>query len=138
MATWDDANAYAEWLSKKTGRKWRLPTELEWEKAARGDSGRIFPWGNNWDPTLLNSYDRGPFDTMPVGKFSDGQSPYGMRDAAGQVFEWTSTPAGKGRYIVKGGSWDDKGCGVCRASARHSRLHSIRHILVGFRLILSD
>ena len=138
MVTWDDANAFAEWLSNKTDRKWRLPTELEWEKAARGADGRIFPWGNEWDPTRLNSHDKGPFDTMPVGAFPNGKSPYGMRDAAGQVFEWTSTPAGKGRYIVKGGSWDDKGCGVCRAAARHSRPHDIRHILVGFRLVLAD
>ena len=55
--------------------------------------------------------------------------------AAGQVFEWTETPAGKGRSIVKGGSWDDKGCGVCRPAAGHSRPDTIKHILIGFRLV---
>jgi formylglycine-generating enzyme required for sulfatase activity len=58
-----------------------------------------------------------------------------MLDAAGQVFEWTATPAGRGRFVVKGGSWDDKGCGVCRPAARHGRPEGIRHILIGFRLV---
>ena len=61
-----------------------------------------------------------------------------MLDAAGQVFEWTATPARRGRFIVKGGSWDDKGCGVCRPAARHSRPEDIRHILIGFRLVHDD
>ena len=115
-----DATAYAAWLSRVTGRAWRLPTELEWEKAARGTDGR---------------HDLGSFTTTPVGAFPSGASPYGVLDAAGQVFEWTSTPAASGRYIVKGGSWDDKGCGVCRAAARHSRPAALKHILIGFRLV---
>lgn len=130
-----DAEKFAEWLTSVTPYRWRLPTEREWEKAARGADGRRFPWGNEYDPNLLNSHDRGPFDTVPVGKFRAGASPYGMLDAAGQVFEWTATAAGSGRAIVKGGSWDDKGCGVCRAAARHSRPLGLKHILVGFRLV---
>ncbi len=129
-----DATAYAAWLSRTTGRVWRLPTELEWEKAARGTDGRQFPWGDEFDPTRLNSHDLGPFTTTPVGAFPSGASPYGVLDAAGQVFEWTSTPAASERYIVKGGSWDDKGCGVCRPAARHSRPAGLKHILIGFRL----
>jgi len=131
----NDASAYASWVSQKTGQTWRLPNELEWEKAARGVSGYVFPWGNTYDASRLNSHDLGPFDTLPVGSYPDGASPFGMHDAAGQVFEWTSTQAGKGRYIAKGGSWDDKGCGVCRPAARHSRPASLKHILIGFRLV---
>ena len=130
-----DARAYAAWLSEKTGRRWRLPRETEWEKAARGDDGRRFPWGDTYDPKRLNSHDLGPFDTMPVANFPAGASPYGLMDAAGQVFEWTATENRKGRYIVKGGSWDDKGCGVCRPAARHSRPEHLKHILIGFRLV---
>lgn len=131
-----DAKAYAAWLSKKTGETWRLPTEAEWEKAARGTEGRRFPWGAEYDPSRLNSHDKGPFDTLPVDAFPNGASPFGMLDPAGQAFEWTSTKAsGAGRYIVKGGSWDDSGCGICRPAARHSRPEGLKHILVGFRLV---
>lgn len=136
MVSWDDANAYAAWLSNTTGKAWRLPTAAEQEKAARGTDGRYFPWGNGFDPKRLNSHDLGPFDTMPVGRFPAGNSPFGLVDAAGQVFEWTSTKArGTDRYVVKGGSWDDKGCGICRPAAAHGRPRTIKHILTGFRLV---
>lgn len=130
-----DAQAYAGWLSRRTGRAWRLPTELEWEKAARGTGGPMFPWGDAFDAARLNSHDAGPFDTVPVGRFPAGASPFGVLDAAGQVYEWTATPAGPGRAIVKGGSWDDQGCGVCRPAARHGRLVTLKHVLIGFRLV---
>ncbi|MGY8993981.1 MAG: formylglycine-generating enzyme family protein [Rhodospirillales bacterium] len=94
-----------------------------------------FPWGNDYDPARLNSNDLGPFDTSPVGEYPAGVSPYGMLDTAGQVFEWTASGAGDGRHFVKGGSWDDKGCGICRLAARQPRPEGIKHILVGFRLI---
>jgi toxoflavin biosynthesis protein ToxD len=136
LVSYDDARAFARWLSERTGKTWRLPTETEWEKAARGTDGRRFPWGDAYDPRRLNNHDLGPFDTMPVGSFPEGASPFGPVDAAGQVFEWTATPAGAGRYIVKGGSWDDKGCGVCRPAARHSRPQRLKHILIGFRLVV--
>lgn len=130
-----DAVAFAAWLSRETGDVWRLPSEAEWEKAARGVDGRRFPWGDEFDPRLLNSADAGPFDTVPVGRHAAGVSPFGLLDAAGQVYEWTSTAAAPGRFVVKGGSWDDKGCGVCRPAARHSRPADLRHIIVGFRLV---
>ena len=130
-----DAGAFARWLSEKTGHKWRLPTEVEWEKAARGVDGRRFPWGDEFDASRLNSHDNGPFDTTRAGELLSGASPFGMLDAAGQVFEWTATADGDGRYTVKGGSWDDKGCGVCRPAAGHSRPANLRHILIGFRLV---
>lgn len=135
LVSYQDAEAFAAWLSDLTGQKWRLPSEAEWTKAARGTDGRWFPWGNDYDASRLNSHDEGPFDTMPVGSFKTGASPYGLLDAAGQVFEWTSTPGGPNRHIVKGGSWDDKGCGVCRPAARHSRPDHLKHILIGFRLV---
>ncbi|MEH6525990.1 MAG: SUMF1/EgtB/PvdO family nonheme iron enzyme [Sneathiella sp.] len=135
LVSHSSAVAYAMWLSDQTNEIWRLPTVEEWEKAARGPLGNRFPWGNDFDATLLNSHDRGPFDTLPVGSFPGGVSFYGMLDASGQLFEWTSTPASSNHYIVKGGSWDDKGCGVCRTAAWHTRPASIKHILVGFRLV---
>lgn len=136
LVSHSDATAYAAWLSKRTGKAWRLPAEVEWEKAARGVDGRRFPWGPEYDASRLNSHDKGPFDTLAVGSFPNGASPFGMLDPAGQVFEWTSTKAsGAGRYIVKGGSWDDSGCGICRPAARHSRPEALKHILVGFRLV---
>ncbi len=131
-----DAKAYAQWLSKKTGKKWQLPTEKQWEKAARGTNGLIFPWGDTFDPTKLNSNDMGPYDTVKVGQYPQGASPFGVLDAAGQVFEWTATATIPKRHLVKGGSWDDKGCGVCRSAARHARPVDLKHILVGFRLVL--
>ena len=130
-----DARAFAAWLSRETGDEWRLPSEAEWEKAARGPDGRRFPWGDAFDPERLNSHDAGPFDTIVAGEIPSGASPYGMLDAAGQVFEWTDTAGGEGRFIVKGGSWDDKGCGICRPAARHSRPAVLKHILIGFRLV---
>ncbi len=130
-----DAAAYAAWLSRRTGGTWRLPTEEEWEKAARGTDGRMFPWGGDFDARLLNSGDRGPLDSEPVGRHPGGKSPFGLLDWAGQVFEWTATKAAKGLYIVKGGAWDDRGCGVCRPAARHGRPAGLKHIIIGFRLV---
>ncbi|MBT6119760.1 MAG: SUMF1/EgtB/PvdO family nonheme iron enzyme [Rhodospirillaceae bacterium] len=130
-----DAQAYAAWLSKVTDVRWRLPSEREWEKAVRGADGRRFPWGDSFDPARLNSHDAGPFDTLPAGSFPDGAGPWGLLDGAGQVYEWTGTPERPGRYIVKGGSWDDSGCGICRPAARHARPAGIKHILIGFRLM---
>ena len=88
----------------------------------------------------IDSADGGPHDTVAVGSYPAGDGPYGLHDGAGLVFEWTATPAGNdrsgnGRYIVKGGSWDDRGCGVCRPAARHGRPAALRHILIGFRLV---
>lgn len=82
MVSYKDAQQYAAWLSRKTGETWRLPSEEEWEKAARGSDGRRFPWGDEFDPKRLNSHDAGPFD----GRYAQGQSLYGLLDAAGQVF----------------------------------------------------
>ncbi len=138
MVSWDSAARYARWLAAKTGLNWQLPTEEQWEKAARGTDGRRFPWGESFDPTRLNSHDNGPFDTVSVDAHPNGASPYGMLDAAGQVYEWTRSTYTQDRYVVKGGSWDDSGCGICRPAARHTRPRHLKHILVGFRLVVED
>lgn len=86
--SWADAQAYCRWLSDQTGRPYRLPTEAEWEKAARGTDGRLYPWGNEWLPGRCN-FDSD--DTTSVTAFSEGVSPYGCYDMLGNAQEWTST-----------------------------------------------
>lgn len=105
---WEDAGAYARWAGK------RLPSEAEWIKAAGGEDGRSYPWGNNWEADRCNSVGsqdgfEGP---APVGKFPLGASPYGVMDMAGNVWEWVAQEPSKGASsdsgnvrIGKGGSW---------------------------------
>ena len=94
--SWYDAVAFCDWLRQATGRPFRLPGEAEWEKAARGVDGRLYPWGDDWDPTRLNSYERGAGDTTPVGRYSPaGDSPYEAADLSGNVWEWTRSLWGK-------------------------------------------
>ncbi len=129
----DDAVAYCAWMGQNLKRKSRLPTEVEWEKAARGTDGRIFPWGNEWHSSYLNSGERFG-TTTPVSRFPEGKSPYGLFDMVGNVFEWTASRWDDQKYVVKGCSWDDLP-GTCRAAMRHGRPPQSKHILIGFRCV---
>jgi len=105
--SWDDAVAYCRWLSEKTGQPYRLPTEAEWEKAARGAAGRRYPWGSQFEPGRCNSEEAGINATTPVGQFSPaGDSPFGCADMAGNVREWCSTVYEKYPYVAADGRED--------------------------------
>jgi formylglycine-generating enzyme required for sulfatase activity len=102
---WADAVAYCRWLSVATGRIYRLPDEREWEKAARGDKGRRWPWGNDDDVMRANVRESANGASAPVDAHPRGASPEGLVDLIGNVREWTNTWA-DGR-VLKGGSYLD-------------------------------
>lgn len=132
-----DIKAYTQWKHQQDRRSYRLPTALEWEKAARGSSGQYFPWGNQWRDEATNWAHRGGLSTSAVGAYPLSRSPSGAEDMAGNVFEYTATQTqrkGEPASVMKGCSWDDLP-GFCRAAYRHARPVRSRHILFGFRLI---
>jgi toxoflavin biosynthesis protein ToxD len=90
--SWHDARKYCEWLSGVTGKSILLPSEAQWEKAARGwQDKRAYPWGDKWDETRCNNSEFGIGETTPAGIFPEGMSPVGCLDMSGDVWEWTTT-----------------------------------------------
>jgi len=150
--SWYEAVAYCRWLSETTGQEFRLPTEAEWEKAARGEHGREWPWGNEFDTQKANTNESSLQRTTPVGQYSpDGDSPYGAADMAGTVWEWCGTLdrnypyrlddgredlEAAGSRVLRGGSWladqNDARCAFRIGGAPGSRDPNI-----GFRVAAS-
>ena len=138
LVDWHDAMAYAEWLAAKTDLPWRLPSELEWEKAARGVDGRALPWGDDFEHTYccaIHSRKGGIVGPAPVDSFPVDVSPYGVRGMAGNVRDWCldrweqdgptvvdgrlhipTPPTGDDFRSIRGGAWT--------AVAEHVRLAS--------------
>lgn len=121
--SWYDAQEYCAWLSRETGEFYRLPTEAEWEKTARGRDGYRWPWGNEWDSKLCNSKDYLAGHTLPVNHFSqESASSYGVMDCLGNVAEWCSTKWGSQWMspIRTNLSKDEvKSCSICDDIKRH-------------------
>jgi formylglycine-generating enzyme required for sulfatase activity len=138
--TWEAAVLFCRWLGAREQRVYRLPTEHEWEKAARGSQARSFPWGESFQPSFCKMRDsrRGLPGMEPVGVFKPDVSPFGVRDLAGGVSEWCNDLESglPNLRVVRGGSWLS-GPDQCRSAARqaiHERSHT--HWL-GFRLCFS-
>ena len=155
--SWFEAQAYCNWLSQKTGKSFRLPGEAQWEKAARGVEGRLWPWGDAWDASKCNNDEAEDKigRTSPVGIYPNGASPYGALDMAGNVWEWcqdwyaedeyqrradspVSDPTGHEagtRRVVRGGSWyHDRS--YARCASRHWSGPDNFYDDLGFRLVV--
>ncbi|MBN1582339.1 MAG: formylglycine-generating enzyme family protein [Anaerolineae bacterium] len=146
LVDWNDAMAYCQWAAL------RLPTEAEWEKAARGTDGRRHPWGDQWDKTKCNLWTGKGWETTPVDAYPQGASPYGVLDMVGNVEEWCADwydgsyyahspdrnpqgPESGTCRVLRGGSWLDLLI-LARCAFRHWNLPAGRLDLVGFRCVL--
>jgi formylglycine-generating enzyme required for sulfatase activity len=144
--SWYDAIAYCRWLTAKLGldehHRITLPTEQQWEKAARGEDGRVYPYGNEFDAAKGNTRETGIGQTSAVGIFPAGASPYGALDISGNVWEWTLTEwetgsdanVGSGAArVLRGGSWGRHQYYAWAASRDYHDPY-VRYGSVGFRL----
>ncbi len=156
--TWDDATAYGDWataICRQAGGtgQIRLATEAEWEYAARGASGRRFPWGDeDAEPTLLNCAGSGIVTPTPVGLYPLGATPEGVCDLAGNVWEWCQDRwrrgyvgshgdgtaqqdrEGHGQRVLRGGGWGFEAW-FCRSAHRNRMMSSCRSLFIGFRVV---
>ena len=151
--SWYEAVAYTRWLSARLGYGVSIPTEQQWEKAARGTDGREYPWGEGYSPGFANIVETwkkaGPYNlgrTSPVGIYPQGASPYGVQDLSGNVWEWclneygnpaNTEYAGDVARVLRGGSWVVIS-GSARAAYRSGELPGFRYYVVGFRVCCSS
>jgi formylglycine-generating enzyme required for sulfatase activity len=140
---WNNTLAYCKWLGEKSGLPVTLPSEAEWEKAARGTDGRIYPWGDELDKNKCNTDASGNNCTTPVGEYSPaGDGPYGCADMAGNLWEWTRSKlepypynAEDGQNVVRGGSWRDD-LDDARAARRREGFPFSSTDFYGFRVVV--
>jgi len=140
--TWYAAVAFTRWLSAKTSVSITLPTEQQWQRAAQGDDGREYPWGNEWDARKCNTDESKIGKTTPVTQYPQGASPYGVLDMSGNVWEWCLTDWETGEVdlngtnvrVLRGGSWfsDPQ---LARAAYRNRYVPYVRYDLAGFRVV---
>jgi formylglycine-generating enzyme required for sulfatase activity len=149
---WYEARAYCAWLSTQTGRLFRLPTEAEWEAAARGSVARRYAYGDDFDAARCNTYETHIRRTTPIGVFPGGETPEGLADMTGNTWDWTSSlygaypytvddgredPSAEGLRGVRGGSWDNPQASA-RAAYRHRDPPASRYYNLGLRLACSS
>ncbi|HOT92063.1 MAG TPA: SUMF1/EgtB/PvdO family nonheme iron enzyme [Anaerolineae bacterium] len=128
LVTWDEAAAYCAWVGG------RLPTQEEWERAARGRDGRLYPWGNEFVPGRANTRESGLGSPTPVGVFVDGESPEGLLDMAGNVWEWTASDYNLQTKILRGGAWNFPADSAKVFAFERSRPDNRSHA-IGFRVV---
>ena len=138
LVSYQDAVAFCKWRSQKEGlngdKVYRLPTEEEWEKAARGTDGRIYPWGDEFDQGKCNTYESDIGKTTPVTSYPQGASPYKCQDMVGNVWEWTESwyNEDKSTKVLRGGSWYDTQHDA-RCASRNRYAPDNRYNDLGFR-----
>jgi formylglycine-generating enzyme required for sulfatase activity len=124
--SWYEADAFARFSGM------RLPGESEWERAARGDEGRRYPWGDEWQPSFA-AHRGGPRHTLPVGSFPQNKSPWGALDCAGNVWEWCADELAPGLKSARGGAWNAHPPQL-RSANRNAWPPDARFSNLGFRL----